>query len=64
MIILLLLLSSYPDEEAGEIPMAYIVRKPESTLTEAQVIDFIAKQAWSISQEALNEHSSALSQVF
>ncbi|XP_022954925.1 4-coumarate--CoA ligase-like 9 [Cucurbita moschata] len=34
----------YPDEEAGEIPMAYIVRKPGSTLTEAQVIDFIAKQ--------------------
>ncbi|XP_038894373.1 4-coumarate--CoA ligase-like 9 [Benincasa hispida] len=34
----------YPDEEAGEIPMAYIVRKPGSNITEAQVIDFIAKQ--------------------
>ncbi|KAH7528263.1 hypothetical protein FEM48_Zijuj05G0053900 [Ziziphus jujuba var. spinosa] len=35
----------YPDEEAGQIPMAYIVRKPGSSLTEAQVIDFVAKQA-------------------
>ncbi|KAA0055316.1 4-coumarate-CoA ligase [Cucumis melo var. makuwa] len=35
----------YPDEEAGEIPMAYVVRKPGSNISEAQVIDFIAKQA-------------------
>ncbi|KAK8703089.1 hypothetical protein V6N13_021419 [Hibiscus sabdariffa] len=35
----------YPDEEAGQIPMAYIVRNPGSRLSEAQVIDFIAKQA-------------------
>ncbi|XP_023000795.1 4-coumarate--CoA ligase-like 9 [Cucurbita maxima] len=34
----------YPDEDAGEIPMAYVVRKPGSNVTEAQVIDFIAKQ--------------------
>ncbi|XP_058102233.1 4-coumarate--CoA ligase-like 9 [Magnolia sinica] len=34
----------YPDEEAGEIPMAYVVRKPGSTLTEKQVMDFVAKQ--------------------
>ncbi|XP_022137539.1 4-coumarate--CoA ligase-like 9 [Momordica charantia] len=34
----------YPDEEAGEIPMAYVVRKPGSNITEAQVIDFVAKQ--------------------
>lgn len=34
----------YPDEEAGQIPMAYVVRKAGSTLTEAQVMDFIAKQ--------------------
>ena len=34
----------YPDEEAGEVPMAYIVRRPESTLDEAQVMDYIAKQ--------------------
>ncbi|XP_059641579.1 4-coumarate--CoA ligase-like 9 [Cornus florida] len=34
----------YPDEEAGEIPMAFIVRKPGSSITEAQVIDYIAKQ--------------------
>ncbi|KAB1217320.1 4-coumarate--CoA ligase-like 9 [Morella rubra] len=34
----------YPDEEAGQIPMAFVVRKPGSNLTEAQVIEFIAKQ--------------------
>ncbi|XWS60302.1 hypothetical protein CRYUN_Cryun07bG0024400 [Craigia yunnanensis] len=35
----------YPDEEAGQIPMAYVVRNPGSSITEAQVMDFIAKQA-------------------
>ncbi|KAK6153940.1 hypothetical protein DH2020_013579 [Rehmannia glutinosa] len=35
----------YPDEEAGQIPMAYIVRKPGSTITATQIMDFIAKQA-------------------
>ncbi|KAJ4961101.1 hypothetical protein NE237_021011 [Protea cynaroides] len=34
----------YPDEDEGQIPMAYTVRKPGSNLTEAQVMDFIAKQ--------------------
>ena len=40
-----LLLSRYPDEEAGQIPMAFVVRKPGSKITEAQVMEFIAKQA-------------------
>ncbi|KAK8973460.1 hypothetical protein V6N11_064703 [Hibiscus sabdariffa] len=35
----------YPDEEAGQIPMAYVVRITGSSITEAQVMDFIAKQA-------------------
>ncbi|EYU23108.1 hypothetical protein ABFS82_09G065900 [Erythranthe guttata] len=34
----------YPDEEAGQIPMAYIVRKPGSTISATQIMDFIAKQ--------------------
>ncbi|KAJ9163869.1 hypothetical protein P3X46_023496 [Hevea brasiliensis] len=34
----------YPDEEAGQIPMAYVVRKPGSNITEAQTMDFIAEQ--------------------
>ena len=34
----------YPDEEAGEVPMACVVRRPQSSLNEAQVMDFIAKQ--------------------
>ncbi|XP_039035693.1 4-coumarate--CoA ligase-like 9 [Hibiscus syriacus] len=34
----------YPDEEAGQIPMAYVVRNPGRSITKAQVIDFISKQ--------------------
>ncbi|KAI8019024.1 4-coumarate--CoA ligase-like 9 [Camellia lanceoleosa] len=34
----------YPDEEAGQIPMAFVVRKPGSNISEAQIIDFIARQ--------------------
>ncbi|XP_030494046.2 4-coumarate--CoA ligase-like 9 [Cannabis sativa] len=34
----------YPDEVAGQLPMAYVVRKPGSNLTEAQVIDFVAQK--------------------
>lgn len=36
--------SRFPDEDAGEIPMAFIVRKPGSNINEAQIIDFVAKQ--------------------
>ncbi|KAK1567051.1 hypothetical protein Q3G72_007581 [Acer saccharum] len=35
----------YPDEDAGQIPMAFVVRKHGTTITETQVMDFIAKQA-------------------
>ncbi|KAM2231062.1 hypothetical protein ACFX1S_015401 [Malus domestica] len=34
----------YPDEDVGQIPMAYVVRKPGSNITEALVMDFVAKQ--------------------
>ncbi|KAM1322371.1 hypothetical protein ACFXTH_015206 [Malus domestica] len=34
----------YPDEDAGQIPMAYVVRKPGSNITEGQVMDFVANQ--------------------
>ncbi|CAM8949082.1 unnamed protein product [Rhodiola kirilowii] len=32
------------DEEAGQIPMAYVVKSPSSKLTEGQVIAFVASQ--------------------
>ncbi|XP_058076787.1 probable CoA ligase CCL5 [Magnolia sinica] len=32
------------DEEAGQIPVAYVVRKPETDLTEHQIIQFVASQ--------------------
>ncbi|ESQ34746.1 hypothetical protein EUTSA_v10007280mg [Eutrema salsugineum] len=34
----------FPDKEVGQCPMAYVARKPESDLSEKQVIDFISKQ--------------------
>ncbi|KAF7833957.1 4-coumarate--CoA ligase-like 9 [Senna tora] len=34
----------YPDEDAGQIPMAFVVRKPGSNITAPQVMDFVAKQ--------------------
>ncbi|KAI4997984.1 hypothetical protein ZWY2020_053326 [Hordeum vulgare] len=34
----------YPHEEAGEIPMALVVRQPGSKITEAQVMEHVAKQ--------------------
>ncbi|KAK4486136.1 hypothetical protein RD792_008804 [Penstemon davidsonii] len=37
--------SRYPDDEAGEIPMAYVVRKPGSTISATQIMDSVAKQA-------------------
>ncbi|KAL0003259.1 hypothetical protein SO802_017040 [Lithocarpus litseifolius] len=34
----------YPDEEAGQVPIAFVVRRPQSSLGEAEIIDFVAKQ--------------------
>lgn len=34
----------FPDKEAGEYPMAYVVRKQGSKLSKSEVMDFIAKQ--------------------
>ncbi|GFP86960.1 4-coumarate--coa ligase-like 5 [Phtheirospermum japonicum] len=34
----------FPDNEVGQFPMAYVVRKTGSAITESGVMDFIAKQ--------------------
>ncbi|PON95302.1 4-coumarate-CoA ligase [Trema orientale] len=34
----------YPDDEAGQVPMAIVVRQAKSTLGESDIIDFVAKQ--------------------
>ena len=36
--------TSVPDEEAGELPMAYIVRKQGSNLQESDIAQFIASK--------------------
>ncbi|CAD5166981.1 unnamed protein product [Musa acuminata subsp. malaccensis] len=35
---------SYPDAEAGQIPVAFIVRQPGHDLTQAQVMGFVAEK--------------------
>ena len=34
----------FPDREVGQFPMAYVVRKGGSDLSENDVMDFVAKQ--------------------
>ncbi|KAL6587415.1 hypothetical protein OROMI_000393 [Orobanche minor] len=34
----------YPDEEAGQVPLAFVVRHPRSNLDEGQIIEFVRKQ--------------------
>ncbi|KAK3004422.1 hypothetical protein RJ639_020144, partial [Escallonia herrerae] len=34
----------FPDKDVGQYPMAYVVRRPGSDLSESAVMDFIAKQ--------------------
>lgn len=34
----------YPDEDAGQIPLAFVIRQPRSSMGEAEIINFVAKQ--------------------
>ncbi|KAJ0043606.1 hypothetical protein Pint_17463 [Pistacia integerrima] len=34
----------YPDKETGQVPMAIVVRQPQNTLNETEIMDFVAKQ--------------------
>lgn len=34
---------SYPDEEAGELPLAYVVKREGADLSEKEVMSFVSK---------------------
>lgn len=34
----------FPDREVGQFPMAYVVRKKGSNLSEREIMEFVAKQ--------------------
>ncbi|KAK8512599.1 hypothetical protein V6N13_082863 [Hibiscus sabdariffa] len=34
----------FPDEEAGQCPMAYVIRKSGSNISETEIMDFVGKQ--------------------
>ncbi|GAU33310.1 hypothetical protein TSUD_165740 [Trifolium subterraneum] len=34
----------YPDEDAGQVPLAFVIRQPQSSMGEAEIIDFVAKR--------------------
>ncbi|KAL6190544.1 hypothetical protein ACLB2K_036938 [Fragaria x ananassa] len=41
---MVILIDRYPDEESGQVPMAFVVRRLGSVVDESQVMDYIAKQ--------------------
>lgn len=36
--------SRYPDEKAGQVPIAFVVRTPGSTIDESLIKEFVAKE--------------------
>ncbi|CAK7328267.1 unnamed protein product [Dovyalis caffra] len=34
----------YPDEEAGQVPLAFVVKQPQSSINERGIMDFVANQ--------------------
>ncbi|XP_021675190.2 probable CoA ligase CCL5 isoform X2 [Hevea brasiliensis] len=45
----------FPDKEAGQFPMAYVVRKAGSNLSESAVMDFVARQVYQIKRPHTRE---------
>lgn len=43
----------FPDREVGQFPMAYVVRKKGSNLSEREVMEFVAKQVRLLATERI-----------
>ncbi|KAL3611928.1 hypothetical protein D5086_002948 [Populus alba] len=39
----------YPDEEAGQVPLVFLVKQPQSSIDERGIMDFVSKQVFLIS---------------
>jgi hypothetical protein len=46
-------MSRLADKEAGQVPVAYIVCKPHQSVTEKEVLDFVAEQVLDFFQHPL-----------
>jgi acyl-CoA synthetase (AMP-forming)/AMP-acid ligase II len=45
----------YPDDQAGELPVAFIVSRSGSILHEAQIKEFVAKRVYASIQQLYNQ---------
>lgn len=47
------------DEEAGEIPMAFVVKKPKANISQYDVINFVAKQVCVYNDLKVKKHNTS-----
>ncbi|KAJ6898401.1 AMP-dependent synthetase and ligase family protein [Populus alba x Populus x berolinensis] len=53
----------YPDEEAGQVPVAFVVRQNGSIIDESKIKDFVARQANLLDRNAIGDSSTRYSRA-